>query len=301
MTRIDDAGVREYLHRRANEIDAALSELLPSNDLPPANLHQAMRYSSMGGGKRLRPVLFLTAGEALGGRTADLLPAACAIEMLHTYSLIHDDLPSMDNDDLRRGRATCHKAFDEATAILAGDALQAQAFLVLARDGVTPDPGTRVRAIREIAAAIGPAGGMVGGQVMDMESAGRAVDAATVDAIHRAKTGALIRASLVAGGLWAGANESDAESLARFGEHIGLAFQIVDDVLDLTQSLEQLGKTPGKDQTTRKATYPALYGIDASIARARQEVERSIDALEHFSGNPEALKALAWFSVTRRA
>ncbi|HZM85204.1 MAG TPA: farnesyl diphosphate synthase, partial [Blastocatellia bacterium] len=226
--------ITHYLARRAAEINEWLDRLVPSETTPPERLHKAMRYSLLAGGKRLRPALVLSAGEAFGAETDDLMPAACAIEMIHTYSLIHDDLPAMDNDDLRRGRPTCHKAFGEPIAILAGDALLTQAFRVLAADSPKRDAERQIRVIREVASAAGTVDALIGGQMADIESEGRKVDASTLEYIHRSKTGAMITASVVIGGTIGGASNDQIDRLREYGQRIGLAFQIADDILDVT-------------------------------------------------------------------
>jgi geranylgeranyl diphosphate synthase, type II len=293
--------ITAYLARRAEEVNAWLDCLVPSADVPPRPLHQAMRYTLFAGGKRLRPTLLLASGEAFGAATDELMPAACAIEMIHTYSLVHDDLPAMDDDDLRRGRPTCHKAFGEAIAILTGDGLLTQAFRVLASDAPARDPARQVRVIREIAAAAGTVEALIGGQVADIESEGKQVAASTLEYIHRSKTGAMIRASVVVGGILAGADDGQIEVLARYGERIGLAFQIADDILDVTSTREQLGKTPGKDLAASKATYPALHGIEASYSRAQQLVEEAVAALAALEIDMEILKEIARFIIARRS
>jgi geranylgeranyl diphosphate synthase type II len=291
--------ITSYLTRRAAEVNAWLDCLVPSEDVEPRQLHKAMRYSLLAGGKRLRPALVLTAGEALGAETDDLMPSACAIEMIHTYSLIHDDLPAMDNDDLRRGRPTCHKAFGEAVAILAGDALLTQAFRVLASDAPRRDAARQVRVIREIATAAGSVDGMIGGQMADIENEGKQVDAATVEYIHRSKTGALIAAPVVVGGIIAGATDDQIDKLRNYGERIGLAFQIADDILDVTSTSEQLGKTAGKDQAAHKATYPVVHGVPASRRRARELVEEAVEILSSLGVSTGMLEAIARFIVAR--
>src|SRR4029077_15053307 len=246
--------------------DAALDRLLPPSTEPPASIHQAMRHSVFAGGKRLRPTLCMEAGRMVAGSLpAGIENLGAALEMLHTYSLIHDDLPALDNDDLRRGRPPCHKVFGEALAILAGDALQTRAYEVLAKLKCPAE--ARVRIIEEIARGTGTVDGMIGGQVVDLEAERTAPNAVMLEYIHRSKTGALITASLVSGGLYAGAKDNQVAKLRAFGLAIGLAFQIVDDVLDVTQTSEQLGKTAGKDTASEKATYPALFGIEASLRR----------------------------------
>src|SRR5450755_906227 len=256
--------LKETLLQGRKIADAALERLLPPATQYPSSIHQAMRHSVFAGGKRLRPILCIEAGQMIEGCVPPgIEELGAALEMLHTYSLIHDDLPALDNDDLRRGRPTCHKAFGEATAILAGDALQTFAYEVLSK--LQCPAGARVAIIAEIAHATGTIDGMIGGQVMDLEAEHTRPDAQTLESIHRSKTGALLTASVVTGGIYAAANASQLQSLRDFGQNIGLAFQIVDDVLDVTQTSEQLGKTAGKDTATEKATYPALFGIDASL------------------------------------
>ncbi|HLG14968.1 MAG TPA: farnesyl diphosphate synthase [Blastocatellia bacterium] len=293
--------IEAYLVRRAAEVNAWLGCLTPAETIEPRLLHRAMRYSLFAGGKRLRPALVLAAGEALGAETDDLMPAACAIEMIHTYSLIHDDLPAMDDDDMRRGRPTCHKQFGEAIAILAGDALLTQAFRVLSSDGAGRNAERQVRVIREIATAAGTVDALIGGQVADIESEGKQVDAATLEYIHRSKTGAMITASVVTGGIIAGAGDGQIESLRGYGMRIGLAFQIADDVLDVTSTSEQLGKTAGKDAAARKATYPALHGLAASEARARELVEEAVDLISGLGVDARVLREIARFIVARKS
>jgi len=299
-----ELSVTAYMARRAEEVNAWLETLTPSEMVPPQILHRAMRYSLLGTGKRLRPILVLASGEALGGSVDELMPAACAIEMIHCYSLIHDDLPAMDNDDLRRGRPTCHKAFGEAVAILAGDALLTRAFEVLASietEGGEPDYAKQVRVIREVAAAAGTVEALIGGQVADIENEKKQVSDATLEYIHRSKTGAMIRASVVVGGIIAGASESQIEKLSDYGARIGLAFQVADDILDVTSTSEQLGKTPGKDQAALKATYPAIHGIPASEARAEQLVEEAIRIISGLEADSAILQAIARFIIERRS
>ncbi len=279
--------------------DEALERLLPAATQFPPSIHQAMRHSVFAGGKRLRPILCIEAARLIaGGLPPGVEEVGAALEMLHTYSLIHDDLPALDNDDLRRGRPTCHKAFGEATAILAGDALQTRAYEVLAR--VPCPPESRVRIIEEIARGTGTIEGMIGGQVMDLEAEHTQPDAATLEYIHKSKTAALITASVVSGGIYAGAAEGDVSHLRCFGQKIGLAFQIADDILDVTQSSEQLGKTAGKDMAAEKTTYPALYGLEASEGKARELVERGCAQLDSFGERAATLKELARFLVERK-
>jgi geranylgeranyl diphosphate synthase type II len=293
--------ISDYLTRRAAEVNQWLDALVPSESVAPERLHRAMRYSLMAGGKRLRPILVLASGEAFGASTDDLMPAACAFEMIHTYSLIHDDLPAMDNDDLRRGMPTCHTAFDEATAILAGDALLTQAFRVLSADAPCRNPERQIRVIREIATAAGTVDGMIGGQMADIENEGKPIDEAALEYIHRSKTGALITAPVVVGGIIAGANEPELDKLRAYGQRVGLAFQIADDILDIISTSEQLGKTAGKDIAAHKATYPALHGIEKSEARMEQLAAEAIEVVAGLGVNSAILEELARFIVARRS
>src|SRR6266853_699596 len=261
--------------------DAALECLLPAATEHPASIHQAMRHSVFAGGKRLRPILCVETGRMVAGSLpAGIEDVGAALEMIHTYSLIHDDLPALDNDDLRRGRPTSHKVFGEAIAILAGDALQTQAYESLAK--LICPAEARVAIIRAIAHATGTVDGMIGGQVVDLEAEHKKPDLATLEYIHRSKTAALITASVVSGGIYAGATVKDIAHLRTYGQSVGLAFQIVDDVLDLTQTSEQLGKTAGKDEAAEKATYPALFGIKESIRKADALVDRACAELGEY-------------------
>ena len=279
--------------------DAALERLLPPATLHPVSIHQAMRHSVFAGGKRLRPILCLEAGRMVAGSLpSGIEDLGAALEMLHTYSLVHDDLPALDNDDLRRGRPTCHKVFGEAIAILAGDALQTQAYETLSRLRCPAE--ARVRIIEEIARSTGTVDGMIGGQVVDLEAEHTRPDPSMLEYIHRSKTAALIAASVVSGGLYAGANHDAVEKLRAFGKSVGLAFQVVDDVLDITQTSEQLGKTAGKDTAAEKATYPALFGIDESLKKADALVETAMASLETFGSQADTLQALARFLVERK-
>jgi geranylgeranyl diphosphate synthase, type II len=291
--------LNEILEQGRVFTDAALERLLPPGTERPASIHQAMRHSVFAGGKRIRPILCLEAGRMIAASLpAGIEDLGAALEMLHTYSLIHDDLPALDNDDLRRGRPTCHKAFGEAIAILAGDALQTRAYGVLARLDCPAE--ARVRIIEEIARGTGTVDGMIGGQVVDLEAEHTQADLETVEYIHRAKTAALITASVVSGGIFAGGNQDHVEKLRIFGQSIGLAFQIVDDVLDVTQTSEQLGKTAGKDTAAEKATYPALFGIEESRKKADALVASALASLESLGAQAETLKALARFLVERQ-
>ena len=287
--------VEAFLEETRVWVDEALDCFLPPADREPRRLHEAMRYSIFAGGKRLRPALARAACEALGGSDEDAASSACALEMLHTYSLIHDDLPSIDNDDLRRGRPTCHKKYGDATAILAGDALQTQAFQVLAER--TPRPEVIPALVLELARAAG-SDGMVGGEIADIEAEGRQPDRDTVEFIHERKTAALLRAAVVMGGLAAGASGEAIEALRDYGTRMGLAFQIVDDVLDETGTAESLGKSPGKDRAAGKMSYPAVVGLEASRERARELAEGAVAALQPLRVS-EKLASLATFTVTR--
>jgi len=278
--------------------DSALERLLPPADERPSSIHQAMRHSVFAGGKRIRPILCMEAGRAIAGNIPDgIEDAGAALEMLHTYSLIHDDLPALDNDDLRRGRPTCHKVFGEAIAILAGDALQTQAYEILSRLKCPAE--SRIRIIQEISRGTGTVNGMIGGQVVDLEAEHSKPDAETLEYIHRSKTAALITASVVSGGIYAGASEEQVDRLRSYGQAIGLAFQIVDDILDVTQTSAQLGKTAGKDVASEKATYPALFGLDESRRKAADLLESAFKALEIFGRRGQVLKELAQFLIER--
>src|ERR1017187_767091 len=279
--------------------DQALERLLPPPTQFPTSIHQAMPHSVCKGGKRLRPILCMEAARVVAVSVPHgVEELGSALEMLHTYSLIHDDLPALDNDDLRRGRPTCHKVFGDAIAILAGDGLQTYAYEVLAN--LQRPAEARVAIIAEVAHATGTIDGMIGGQVMDLEAEHQHPDAKTLEYIHRSKTGALLTASVVTGGLYAGGDASQVQSLRDFGMNIGLAFQIVDDVLDVTQTSEQLGKTAGKDTATEKATYPSLFGIDASIKKADELVKNASNALDRFGDNASDLREIAAFLVERK-
>jgi geranylgeranyl diphosphate synthase, type II len=279
--------------------DAALERLIPGETENPVSIHKAMRHSVFAGGKRLRPVLCMEAGRMIAGSLPEgIEELGAALEMLHTYSLIHDDLPALDNDDLRRGRPTCHKVFGEAIAILAGDALQTHAYEVLAKLRCPAE--ARVRIIEEIAHGTGTIEGMIGGQVVDLEAERTKPTAEVLEYIHRSKTAALITASLVSGGLYAGANEDQARKLRLFGRSVGLAFQIVDDILDVTQTSEQLGKTAGKDTAAQKATYPSLFGLEESERKADSLVNAAFEQVQSFGERAATLKELARYLVERK-
>ena len=291
--------LQETLREGQQLADAALDRLIPRETQHPVSIHKAMRHSVFAGGKRLRPILCMEAGRMVAVSLPNgIEELGAALEMLHTYSLINDDLPALDNDDLRRGRPTCHKVFGEAIAILAGDALQTQAYEVLSRLKCSAE--ARVRIIEEIAHGTGTVEGMIGGQVVDLEAEHTKPSPEMLEYIHRSKTARLITASLVAGGFYAGAKDSEAEKLRAFGMAIGLAFQIVDDVLDVTQTSEQLGKTAGKDTASEKATYPALFGIEKSQQKADELVDQAFAELESFGPRAENLKELARFLIERK-
>ncbi len=300
-----------YLAARRRLIDAALDRFLPTAEAYPSVLHEAMRYSVFAGGKRLRPILVIAGAEAAGGSAGDVMPTACAVELIHTYSLIHDDLPAMDDDDYRRGRPTNHKIFGEAIAILAGDALLTLAFRLLAdnfadRGGSAGSPGaalepTRLREVlTEVAEAAGSFG-MVGGQVVDIQSEGKSVSAETLEYIHTRKTAALIRVSLRVGALLVGAPERVLEAIGVAGSRLGLAFQIVDDILDVEGSLEELGKTAGSDRRKKKVTYPEHFGLEASRLRAKSLVEEAKSGLAPLGEAATPIRVLADFILDRRS
>ena len=279
-------------------VDAALRRLLPADGTRPASIHEAMRYSVFAGGKRLRPILCLETARIFSSDVTPALHPACAVEFIHTYSLIHDDLPALDNDDLRRGKPTCHRQFGEAVAILAGDALLTLAFETIAATPV--DAERRVRLLTEISSAAGTVNGMVGGQVADLEAQGKSVGPETLEYIHRSKTAALIRASIAAGAFCMGAADSDVARLRRFGETIGWAFQVTDDILDVEESSAALGKTAGKDAEQQKATYPSVYGLERSHEIADQLSAQSIAELDAYGEKAVRLRAIAQYLVNRR-
>jgi geranylgeranyl diphosphate synthase, type II len=291
--------VKSLIQEGAELTDRTLEALIPSVETVPASIHGAMRHSTFAGGKRLRPVLVMQAARTIAGAVPPGVERlGAALEMIHTYSMIHDDLPALDNDDLRRGKPTCHVAFGEAIAILAGDALLTRAFEVLAE--LDAPPSAVVQIIRLVANAIGTVEGMIGGQVLDIEGEHTKPTPELVNAIHRAKTGALIRVSVVSGGVYAGATAEDAERLDLFGRKAGLAFQIVDDILDMTVDSAHLGKTAGKDQATEKATWPAVYGIEQSQRDAAQLIEEAFDALAPYGSRADSLKSVARYLVERK-
>jgi geranylgeranyl diphosphate synthase type II len=299
----DTMDLKKYLKERCQLVDEALDRYLPREDELPVSLHKAMRYSVFAGGKRVRPILMLAACEAVGGGLARALPAACAMEMIHTYSLIHDDLPAMDDDDFRRGNPTNHKVFGEATAILAGDALLTEAFILLSSPGVTIGvPAADLLAVSNEIARCAGSRGMVGGQVVDMESEGkRDIDLATVQYIHTHKTGALIKASIKAGAILGGGDDTAVAALTKYGEAVGLAFQIADDILDIEGTTEEIGKDAGSDQARGKATYPALVGLVESKKRAAELVELALSALAGFDAVADPLREIAQYIVYRKS
>lgn len=291
--------LQDYIAYQQKRVDGALDRWVPAESQDPSIIHRAMRYSLFAGGKRIRPLLAIAAADAVADDSAGIEDAACALELIHTYSLIHDDLPALDNDDLRRGRPTCHKVFGDAMAILAGDSLLTLTFEVLAK--LEADAETRIRLVHELATASGTVGGMIGGQVNDLEGEGQVPTAPLLDSIHRAKTGALLRASVRMGAIYAGADDAQLIALTCFGEHIGLAFQIIDDVLDVEQSSEALGKTAGKDVQQKKITFPAVYGLERSRAMAEQERLAAHAALRPFGDRAARLQQLADLIVRRTA
>jgi len=291
--------LRDYLAVQQHLVDAELDRLTPPETTPPETIHRAMRYSLFAGGKRIRPVLCLEAARTVAGDMEGAVTAACSLELIHTYSLIHDDLPALDDDDYRRGKLTNHKVFGDAMAILAGDALLTLAFQVLAE---LPAPADRkARLMAELATASGTVGGMIGGQVADLEGEGKPPDAALLESIHRAKTGALLRASLRMGAIYAGASDAQYAALSCYGEHIGLAFQIVDDILDVEETSEALGKTAGKDAAQHKITFPAVYGLEASRTMAEAECASAHGVLESFGARAARLHELADLIVRRKS
>ena len=292
--------LKAYLEHRRALVDAALDRVLPPETAAPPRIHEAMRYSVLAPGKRLRPILVIAGAEAVGGRADDVLDTACALELIHAYSLIHDDLPAMDDDDYRRGRLTNHKVFGEALAILAGDALLTLAFRLVAQNAARVAPAVVGVVVAEVADAAGT-DGMVGGQVVDIESEGKTISGEMLDYIHLHKTAALIRVALRVGAQLAGGRAETVEAISRAGEALGLAFQIVDDILDVEGNLAELGKTAGSDERKHKATYPSLHGLPASKARARELVEETKRLLLPLGPAAEPIRALADFVLERRS
>ena len=292
--------LKAYLENRRAMVDAALDRVLPPETAAPPRIHEAMRYSVLAPGKRLRPILVIAGAEAVGGHAEAVLDTACALELIHAYSLIHDDLPAMDDDDYRRGRLTNHKVFGEAMAILAGDALLTLAFRLIAENAARVAPAVVGTVVAEVADAAGT-DGMVGGQVVDIESEGKVISAEMLDYIHLHKTAALIRVALRVGAVLAGGREEVVDAIRRAGEALGLAFQIVDDILDVEGNLAELGKTAGSDERKQKATYPSLHGLPASKARARELIEETKRLLLPLGPAAEPIRALADFVLERRS
>jgi geranylgeranyl diphosphate synthase type II len=294
------AGLQEFLADQIRVVDRVLGEWVPADTVEPVSIHQAMRYSLFAGGKRIRPILAIAAARAVSDQADGIEHAAISLELVHTYSLIHDDLPALDNDDLRRGRPTCHRVFGEAMAILAGDALLTLSFEVLSRLKQI-DADRKIRLVEELSRAAGTVGGMIGGQVNDIEGERKTPTPELLDSIHRAKTGALLRASVRMGGIFAGANAEQLAALSGYGDHIGLAFQIVDDVLDVEQPSEALGKTAGKDEVQQKITFPAVYGLERSREMAEEQRAAAHNPLREFGDRADRLRQIADFVVHRRA
>lgn len=283
--------LKHYLATKAKEVDRALDEFLPGSATLPGSLHEAMRYCVFGGGKRLRPVLCLAAAEASGGEEKTALAPACAVELMHAYSLVHDDLPCMDDDDLRRGRPTCHKVYGEGMAVLTGDALLTEAFAILAKTPTTSRYG-----VGDYVAELAATGGsrkLIGGQVMDLEGEGKNLTKEDLERIHEAKTAALLTSSIRLGAMTGDASDADLASLTTFGHALGLAFQVLDDILDVTQTTEKLGKTAGKDQAVNKATYPAVLGLDGARKEAARLTQAAMDALHPLAERGQRLRQIA--------
>jgi geranylgeranyl diphosphate synthase, type II len=289
--------LKAYLAAQQKSVDRALDRFLPKQNVPPATIHEAMRYSLFAGGKRLRPILCLAAAEACGGKISDALPIASAMECIHTYSLVHDDLPSMDNDDFRRGRATCHRVFGEGIAILAGDGLLTIAFEIAARARPTRRY-SMTQIIREIASAAGSRK-LIAGQVADLEAEGQPANRSLVRYIHENKTAAMLTTSVRLGAMSADAEAKKLSAMTKFGRSLGLAFQVIDDILDVTQTSEKLGKSAGKDVAAHKATYPAVIGLEASRAEARRLTNAAHHALSSFGHEAERLREIADYLLER--
>ncbi len=300
MTGIEQISLQEYLGEQQSAVDRALEAWVPGENVEPQSIHKAIRYSLFAGGKRIRPALAITAARAVCDDPRGIENAAATLEMIHTYSLIHDDLPAMDNDDLRRGMPTCHKVFGDAIAILAGDALCTLAFEVISRLPFLPAE-RKIKLVAELAQASGTVGGMIAGQVHDIEGERQQPTAELLEKIHRAKTGALLRASVRLGAIYADALETELQALTKYGEHVGLAFQIVDDILDVEQTSEKLGKTAGKDQAQQKITFPAVYGLERSREMAEEQRLAAHQALLSFDERADRLRQLADLIVNREA
>ena len=299
MTSAIQTSLSEYLAEQVAVVDGALERCVPPESTQPNSIHRAMRYSLFAGGKRIRPILAITAAKAVSEHVEGVANAAAALELVHTYSLIHDDLPALDNDDFRRGRPTCHKVFGDALAILAGDALLTLAFEVLST--LNFDAQRRIQLVKELSQAAGTVGGMIAGQVHDIEGERQPPTSTLLDAIHRAKTGALLRASVRFGAICSAASESELAALTKYGEHLGLAFQIIDDVLDVEQSSDTLGKTAGKDEQQQKITFPAVYGLEKSRQMAMLERESAHEAVQILGTRADRLRQIADFVVLRQA
>jgi geranylgeranyl pyrophosphate synthase len=297
LSAMDDIG--QLLDEVRRTVDEALERYVPSGDVEPIRLHKAVRWSLFAGGKRIRPAIVFTSGQVFGASVEDLTATAAAVEMIHTYSLIHDDLPAMDDDDLRRGKATCHKQFDEATAILAGDVLQSLAYAAIAGD-TKIDAEVRVRLVEMIAAAAGSPEGMVAGQQLDLEAEGRQLSIFDIERIHLRKTGALISAAAMAGAMIGNATKAEIEVVGNFSRKLGLLFQITDDLLDLTEATESLGKTAGKDISANKATYPKLLGIDGARGLAGQTFQQAFAELKMIDRDTRGLLDIAEMVLHRR-
>jgi geranylgeranyl diphosphate synthase type II len=294
--------IHRYLQEKKEKVDSVLESYLPKKEGFTLNLHKAIQHSLFAGGKRIRPILSIASFEAVGGKGEKIIPFACALEMIHTYSLIHDDLPAIDNDDFRRGKPTCHKIFGEAIAILAGDGLLTEAFKLMtkqpAKDPLSSDKGLVLDLINEVARAAGVSG-MVGGQVVDIESEGKAVDLPTVQYIHTHKTGAMILASVRVGARLGGAKGEILKALTRYGENLGLAFQIVDDILNVEGEADLMGKKTGSDLSKGKATYPSVLGVEESKRRAKELMRLAVDAIEPLGPEADPLREIARFVVAR--
>jgi geranylgeranyl pyrophosphate synthase len=295
-----NSNAREFLTSCRAPIDDQLDRLIPKETEEPVQVHRAIRWSVFAGGKRFRPALLLATGQTFGAPPEALIGTACALEMIHTYSLIHDDLPAMDDDNLRRGMPTCHIKFGEAIAILAGDALLTLAFQTIAEDQ-NLEPSVRVRLVSEIALAAGTPKGMVAGQALDLQAEAKDVDAAELERIHHQKTGALIRAAARCGAIIGEASEGEMEAVTEYAKHLGLLFQITDDLLDVTATAKELGKTPGKDARSRKATYPSLYGMEATHAQLEAVHRAAGNALERIDRSTQLLRSIADFILERQA
>lgn len=293
--------IKDYLEQKRVAVDRFLDEVTPPTSTPPTMLHESMRYSLMAGGKRIRPILTIAAAEALGTDPPGLMAVACSLEFIHTYSLIHDDLPSMDNDDFRRGKPTNHKVYGEAMAILAGDALLTMAFDLISRPDLTKgcDPVRQVQIIQELAYGSGNVG-MVGGQVFDIQAENKDIDLSTLQNIHKHKTGMLIRAAVRMGGIAGGASDRQLDDMTGYAEDIGLAFQIADDVLNVTGTREELGKNPNTDAERGKKTYPTFYGIDGAKKLADECVMRAISRLSTFGPSADPLREIARYITLRK-